>query len=144
MNPKKFLSQLEHKEIVAAVKRAEGKTSGEIRVFISHQQPPDAMAAAKAEFAHLGMNRTSERNAVLIYVAPLAQKFAIFGDSGVHDRCGDGFWRTVADEMEGHFKTSRFTQGIVHGIDKAGDLLAQHFPSKPNQPNQLSDDVAHD
>src|ERR1700761_8974323 len=99
MNAKKFLKQLEHAEIVAAVKRAEKKTCGEIRVFVSRLKPADALAAAQAEFAHLKMDATTERNGVLIYVAPLARKFAIIGDRGVHQHCGNEFWQKVAGEM---------------------------------------------
>jgi len=144
MTAKKFLRDLRHEDLVAAIQRAEKKTSGEIRVFVSRHEPADAIAAAQAEFAHLGMHQTAERNGVLIYVAPVARKFAIIGDAGVHQHCGEEFWRSVAAEMTGHFKRSEFTEGIIHGIHKAGELLAQHFPAKPDQPNQLSDDVAHD
>ena len=46
--------------------------------------------------------------------------------------------------MTGHFRQGQFTEGIIHGIHKAGELLAKHFPGKPNHPNQLPDDIAHD
>jgi uncharacterized membrane protein len=144
MNTKEFLKQLKHEDLVAAIRTAEQKTSGEIRVFISRHEPTDALTAAQAEFAHLKMNETAERNGVLIYVAPLARKFAIIGDTGVHERCGDEFWQKVAAEMTGHFKKAEFTEGIRHAIHKAGELLAEHFPRKANHPNQLPDDIAHD
>lgn len=144
MKAKDFLSQLEQDEIVAAIRKAEQKTSGEIRIFISRHKPDDAVAAAQAQFEHLGMHQTKHKNGVLIFVAPAARKFAIIGDSGVHSRCGDGFWRDVAAEMTGHFKKGEFTSGILHGIKKAGDLLAQHFPHNPDDKNELPDDIAHD
>lgn len=144
MKTREFLKQLQHDDIVAAIKKAERLTSGEIRVFITRHEPDDAIAAAQAEFARLGMHKTTDRNGVLIYVAPRVRKFAIIGDNGVHQRCGDAFWTDVAAEMTGHFKKTRFTEGILHGIQKAGELLAQHFPAKPDHPNQLSDDVEHD
>jgi len=40
----------------------------------------------------------------------------------------DVFWRELADAMSGYFRKSEFTPGIVHGIQKAGELLAEHFP----------------
>src|SRR5271163_4943011 len=141
MNAKAFLKEVRHQDIVAAIQHAEKKTSGEIRVFVSRHKPDDAIAAAQAEFAHLGMNKTADRNGVLIYVAPLVRKFAIIGDTGVHARCGDEFWQKVAAEMTGHFKREEFTEGIIHAVRKAGALLAQHFPAKKNHPNQLPDDV---
>ncbi|MDB6021683.1 MAG: hypothetical protein JWQ04_1540 [Pedosphaera sp.] len=144
MKARDFIKELHNEDIVAAIRKAEKRTSGEIRVFISRREPTDAITAAQEQFAKLGMDKTAEKNAVLIYVAPRVRKFAIIGDAGVHQRCGDGFWQAVAGEMTGHFRKSQFTEGILHGIHKAGELLAQHFPGKPDHPNQLPDDVEHD
>ncbi len=144
MKAKKFLDQLQHDDIVTAIRKAEKRTSGEIRVFISRHEPADAIAAAQAQFAALGMDKTTEKNGVLIYMAPRARKFAVIGDAGVHQHCGDEFWQGVAAEMTGHFKKGEFTEGLLHGVHKAGELLAKHFPGKPDHPNQLPDDIAHD
>jgi len=46
--------------------------------------------------------------------------------------------------MSEHFRKSEFTQGIIVGVKKAGELLAQHFPHQRKDRNELSDDVAHD
>ena len=54
--------------------------------------------------------------------------FAVIGDEGVHAKCGDEFWRKLADAMSGYFRKGEFTPGIIHGVQKAGDLLAEHFP----------------
>jgi uncharacterized membrane protein len=37
-----------------------------------------------------------------------------------------------------------FTSGILHGIRKAVELLARHFPRQPSDVNQLPDAIAHD
>ncbi|MDB6015542.1 MAG: hypothetical protein JWR19_31 [Pedosphaera sp.] len=144
MKAKEFLNRLQHDEIVAAIRAAEKKTSGEIRVFISRQEPADPIAAAQQHFTRLGMNKTEEKNGVLIFVAPRVRRFAVIGDAGVHRRCGDGFWQEVAAEMSGHFKKEEFTRGILHGVHKAGELLAQHFPRRTGDRNELSDDVETD
>jgi len=144
MKTKEFLNQLQHDEIVAAIRKAEKTSSGEIRVFISRHEPEDPVKAAQVEFTRLGMDKTPEKNGVLIYVAPRAHKFAVIGDAGVHERCGDGFWTRVAAEMTGHFKRGEFTEGILHGIKKAGELLAEHFPRKAGDRNELPDDIAGD
>jgi uncharacterized membrane protein len=144
MKTKEFLSRLQHDEIVAAVRKAEEKTSGEIRVFVSRQEPDDPVVAAQAQFERLRMTETKHRNGVLIFVAPRVRKFAIIGDTAVHAKCGEEFWKKVAAEMSGHFKQEGFTQGIVHGIQKAGELLAQHFPRHAGDRNQLSDEIGQD
>ena len=144
MKHQAFLQALREDEIVAAVHQAEQKTSGEIRVFVSHKQIETPVLAAQAAFVRLGMTKTRERNGVLIFVAPRTHKFAVIGDEAVHTRCGDAFWRLLADEMSGHFKKGEFTEGLVHGVRKAGELLAQHFPHRPDDRNELPDRVAHD
>lgn len=128
MKPKEFLSRLQHDEIVEAIRRAEQNTSGEIRVFISRHHPENALIAARKHFSEAGLNRLKDHNGVLIYVAPRARKFAVIGDSAVHEQCGDEFWRALAEELTGHFKQNNFTAGLIHAIGRAGELLAHHFP----------------
>ncbi len=144
MRTRKFLQQLHHQDIVAAIREAEKRTSGEIRVFISHKLVADPLAAAEACFVRMGMQKTRQRNAVLIFVAPRTHKFALFGDSGVHARCGEAFWQKLVAEMSSHFKDQHFTRGLIHAIKTAGELLAQHFPAEPDDRNELPDDVETD
>ena len=141
MKGRDFLSRLSHDQIIGAIREAESKTSGEIRVFISRKEVEDAVAAAQTQFVELGMEKTRERNGVLIFVAPRVHKFAVVGDAGVHTRCGPDFWQKLTAEMSGHFKSSDFTRGIIHGVKKAGQLLAKHFPHRPDDQNELSDEV---
>ena len=130
MNQLTFMIQLHHDSVIAAIREAEQKTSGEIRVFISHKHTEDPVAAAQEEFMRTGMNKSRERNSVLIFVSPRAHKFAVIGDEAVHAKCGDEFWRKLTDAMTGYFRKSEFTEGIVHGVKKAGELLAVHFSRK--------------
>ena len=128
MKPHAFNKHLEHDRIVAAIRDTEHKTTGEIRVTVSPKHVEDAVAAAQIEFLRLGMDHSKERNGVLIFVAPRSHKFAVIGDEAVHAKCGEEFWRQLADAMTGYFKKSEFTEGIIHGVQKSGELLARHFP----------------
>ena len=130
MHPKKFIKHLPHDTLVVAIREAEQKTSGQIRVLISHKSVADPVAAAQKEFVRLGMTQSPERNGVLIFVAPRSHKFAVIGDEAVHAKCGDEFWRKLVDAMSGYFRKSEFTPGIIHGVQKAGELLAEHFPHR--------------
>jgi len=144
MRHRAFVSQLAHERIHAAIHAAEAKTSGEIRVMISHRRAPDPVAVAREAFLRLGMQRTRHRNAVLIFVAPRSRTFAVIGDEGVHARCGDDFWQELAAAMGAYFKKGAFTDGLVHGVERAGELLAAHFPREPDDRNELPDDVVED
>jgi uncharacterized membrane protein len=128
MHPRTFAKKLHHENIVAAIRAAEQKTSGEIRVLISPKHVDDAVATAQKEFLRLGLDKSSEKNGVLIFVAPRSKKFAVIGDEAVHAKCGDTFWRELAEAMSSYFRKGDFSGGIAHGVQKAGDLLAAHFP----------------
>ena len=144
MHHKKFVNQLAHERLHAAIHAAEEKTSGEIRVMVSHKSAPDPVAAAQKAFLHLGMQQTKHRNAVLLFVAPRSRTFAVVGDEAVHAKCGDAFWRELAAAMTGFFKRGEFTEGLVHGVERPGALLAEHFPKKAGDGNELADDVVED
>ncbi len=128
MRSRTFSKQLHHENIAAAIREAESKTSGQIRVLISPKHVDNPVATAQKEFVRLGLDKSAERNSVLILVAPRARKFAVVGDEAVHVKCGDEFWRQLAEAMTGYFRKGEFSEGIAHGIQKAGDLLAQYFP----------------
>jgi uncharacterized membrane protein len=130
MHPRTFSKKLHHENIVSAIRAAEQKTSGEIRVLISPKHVDDVVATAQKEFLRLSLDKSAERNGVLIFVAPRSKKFAVIGDEAVHAKCGDAFWRELADAMSTYFRNGDFSGGIAHGVQKAGDLLAAHFPKK--------------
>jgi|SRR5438552_15923726 len=144
MKPIEFISKLDEQRIVAAIATAEKKTSGEIRVYVSHKLRHEIMAAAQRRFVKLGMAKTRHRNGVLIYFAPRARKFAIVGDVGVHEKCGDSFWQDIAAAMSEHLKQSRYTEAILLAIERVGAALAEHFPSGPDDRNELPNEIAGD
>ena len=141
---KQFLSKLDHDRIVAAIAEAESRTSGEIRVHVTRRKPKDPETRARRRFEKLGMTKTAHRNGVLIYIAPNLRRFQILGDAGIHEKCGDDFWKETASAMEEHFRKGQFTEGILAGVEKAGRLLAQHFPRNPGDSNELQDEVSED
>jgi uncharacterized membrane protein len=132
---------IDEARIVAAIAAAEQRTSGEIRVAVSAAAAPEPIAAARRQFERLGMTQTAARNGVLIFVAPASQTFAVIGDRGVHERCGDAFWSELAAAMSEQFRRGDFTGGLVLGIERAGTLLAAHFPRQPDDRNELPDSV---
>jgi uncharacterized membrane protein len=136
-----FLWQLKQKRIVAAIRAAELRSSGEIRVFVSHKRCPDAMAEARLQFAKLNMQKTELRNGVLIFLAPRSQSFAILGDEGVHQRCGIAFWEAAAEQLSNALKAGHLTSGIVAAVEACADQLALHFPRSKEDRNELPDDV---
>ena len=127
--------------IVAAIAAAEQRTSGEIRVYISAHKVREPVRAAEKQFARLHMAETARRNGVLIFLAPASHTFAVIGDQGIHAQCGDAFWQELAAAMSERFKHGDFTEGLALGIERAGALLAQHFPRESTDRNELPDRI---
>jgi uncharacterized membrane protein len=142
MRTKAFLSKLEHDRIVHAIREAETKSSGEIRVYVQRGKfNGDPLVAAQKRFQRLRMHKTQERNAVLIFVAPRTHKFAVVGDKAIHEKCGDEFWQRIIDRMRTHFQNEKFSQALVDAIAEIGKVLAAHFSKRPTSANELPDDV---
>jgi uncharacterized membrane protein len=129
-------------EIVEALRLAEQRSSGEIRVHVKPRCGPDAMKEAKKIFRKLRMYRTRQRNAVLIFVALDSRRFALVGDVGIHQKVGDDFWIQTRDVMRGHFSKKDIVGGIVAGVQSVGEKLKEYFPVDSGNPNELSNTVS--
>jgi uncharacterized membrane protein len=142
MRTTEFLSKLDHDRIIEAIRGAESKTSGEIRVYIQRGEfETDPVMLAQKKFQRLGMYKTRERNAVLIFVAPRAHKFAVVGDQAIHEKCGEQFWQHVVDGMRVHFQNEKFSHALTEAINEVGKVLATHFPRTSANANELPDEI---
>jgi uncharacterized membrane protein len=128
--------------IVQAIERAERRTSGEIRVHVERKAGKDPLCRAQEVFHYLGMEKTEERNGVLIYIAPGERKFAIIGDEGIHHVVPEGFWDHIRTVMEGEFRQGHFREGVCQGIAMAGEALAEYFPYQRDDVNELTNDIS--
>jgi uncharacterized membrane protein len=142
MRSKEFISKLNHDRIVEAIREAESKTSGQIRIYIQRGLlKGEPLESARKKFTELRMHETADRNGVLIYVAPRARKLAVVGDQGIHDKCGDALWQSVVAKMTDHFKSERFTDAIVDAVHELGRILVDQFPHQAGGQNELPDDI---
>ena len=138
-----FFSEDDRKTIVAAIKKAEGLTSGEIRVHIQPETERVLDDAAET-FATLGIHKTHLRNGVLFFLATESKKFAILGDAGINARVPEGFWNEISASMSALFKQGQFAKGLEEGILMAGKALQTHFPyDETTDKNELSDDISY-
>jgi len=146
MKTRHFLKALDEERIVEAIRAAENRTSGEIRVFVSSRKRPGhpVLERAARQFEKLGMAKTRERNGVLLYFVPENREFAIIGDKGVHEKCGDVLWSDVAADLRRGMVTGDFTASILGAVSAVGEALARHFPRRPDDIDELSDAVGQD
>lgn len=141
--PVNYFSADEQEQIVQAIRDAELKTSGEVRVYIeSRCSYVDPLRRAREIFQSLEMYKTDSRNAVLVYVAMKDRQLAVLGDKGIHEKVGDEFWNNEVMKMLAHFNKQNYATGIATVIHEIGLALETHFPYDSNtDKNELPDNI---
>jgi uncharacterized membrane protein len=141
---KKLLTEENKEKIASAIQQAEKNTSGEVRVHIESnvKKKKSAFDRAVEVFHQLGMQATTLRNGVLVYVALDDRQFAIIGDQGIHEKVGYDFWDQEKDEMSTYFRQGDIIGGIVYFIDQIGVKLQEFFPYQKGDVNELSDEIS--
>ncbi len=137
-----WLTHDERARVRSAIREAERHTSGEIRVHLDIPILDEVLEHAAFVFRDLGMDRTKERNGVLLYVSVPGRKVAVIGDAGIHAKLGQAYWQDVLDTVLAHFKDQRFCDGLCAGVEMIGEKLKEHFPWQRDDVNELSDEVS--
>ena len=140
---KDFFSVEEKKQVIEAIREAEQKTSGEIRIYVeSRCRFVDPLDRAAELFWSLQMDHTKDHNAVLIYLAMKDHQVAIYADKGIHEKVGDIFWRKEVIAMTTHFREHHYGDALLEVIRDVGEALYIHFPyNRETDKNELPDDI---
>jgi uncharacterized membrane protein len=142
LSRRKLLKTINAERVMKAIEDAEHRTSGEIRVSVSTYFWGNVRRVAEKAFARLGMTRTRQRNAVLFFIVPLRRRFVVLGDEGIHAKVGQEFWESLSEILSEEFHKGEFTEGLVQAIEKAGEILAIHFPyDAATDINELPDTI---
>ncbi|XOD67838.1 MAG: TPM domain-containing protein [Flavobacteriales bacterium Tduv] len=143
---KKFLSREEEQQVVQSIKQAERETSGEIRVHIRTQTEENisTLDMAQKAFSQLGIDQTKDRNGVLFYISVNQRNLTILGDKGINKSVPPEFWNEIKEKVIQKFKEQKYCQGLIEGIDTAGQALKKYFPYKKDDINELPDDISKD
>ena len=128
--------------IARAVAEAERHTSAEVRVHLDHSCEGDALQQAIKVFEKLGMHKTAARNGVLVYISVTDRKLAVIGDKGIHERVGEAYWQGLVAAVLLRMRQQQARDGLIHAIAELGRELGRHFPRRPGDNNELSDQVS--
>lgn len=138
-----FFTVEERQRITDAIKAAERRTSGEIRVYVENRcRFVDPLDRAAELFWGLKMDYTEDHNGVLVYLAVRDHQFAVLADRGIHEKVGNEFWNKEVAAMQVHFKQNHYADAIVQVVSDVGQALHQHFPfDRDTDKNELPDDI---
>ncbi len=97
--------------------------------------------AAFMQFYSSGLYRTRESNGVEIYLSFFERRVVVIGDRAIHAKMGDRHWQDVRDLIIRGMKEGNTCGGICAAIETCGKALAEHFPPRPDDINELPDKV---
>jgi putative membrane protein len=98
-------------------------------------------AQARRQFLAHDLHGTEGRTGVLIFVS-LAERYAeVLADTAIDRTVPDDFWRKTVDALTAGIGAGRLADALVRAVATCGDALAEHFPRRPEDRNELPDKV---
>jgi uncharacterized membrane protein len=88
------------------------------------------------------MQNTKARNGVLLYVCLIKKQFAIIGDEGINAVVEENFWDSTKNIILNNFKEAKYKEGLVKGIQNAGEQLKKYFPYEKDDSNELPNEIS--
>ena len=96
----------------------------------------DPRQRALDAFGRLRVWDTDANNGVLVYLLLADHRIEIVADRGLAGKVSDEQWRGVCLLMEERLRAGEYVDGVVAGLEAAGDLLAEHFPRHPDDADE--------
>ncbi len=94
---------------------------------------------ALKQFLARNVHLTAKRTGVLIFVS-LAERYAeIVADAGINAEVPQDMWDSIVAGLIDDAQHDRLADGFVTAVTAVGALLAEHFPVRPDDVNELDD-----
>lgn len=103
----------------------------------------DRVVRRRAEEAFYAnrLHETREKSGVLILLSLMEHRVQILADAGIHRRVAPEIWERLVQQIASGVKEGHPFEALQGAIDACGQLLAEHFPRRPDDtdelPNQL-------
>ncbi len=92
-------------------------------------------------FHELDLSNTRDRTGVLILFSLLEHRVEIIADRGIYEKADRDIWaRTVAESVQ-LVRSRDVMAGVSYAVERVGQILAEHFPVKPGERNEIPDRV---
>ena len=95
--------------------------------------------AALQQFLAQGVHVTTERTGVLLFAALDEHQVELIADEGIYTRVDEDAWAQAVAVLTRELRADRPVEGFAAAVDLCGQVLARHFPPRPDNPNELPD-----
>lgn len=109
-----------------------------IRILVPHHVQSQEVHHRALEMFHTrGLTHTRDRTGVLLLVSLLERRVQILADVGIHRAVPEGTWDGVIARLIAAIGRHSLATGICTAIQECGNLLAERFPPRPDDTNEL-------
>jgi len=141
-----YLTPEELGQVKNEIDKVEQATSGQIRLSVREKRSlweklykPHELAVK--DFEKLGIANTKHKTGVLIFIIFGEHYYDILADEGINEKINDRVWLSIEEKIKEEFPKESYINGILHIIDKVGELLKREFPHTAEDTDELPDEV---
>lgn len=101
----------------------------------------DRVVRRRAEEAFYAnrLHETREKSGVLILLSLMEHRVQLLADAGIHRRVPPETWERLVQQIASGMKEGHPFEALRGAIDACGRLLAEHFPKRPDDTDELPD-----
>lgn len=95
--------------------------------------------AAMQQFLAHGLHQTEARTGVLIFASVADRQVEVVADAGIYDKVDASVWGDAVAALTRELRAGRPAEGFEAAVGLCGDVLADRFPPRPADVNELPD-----
>lgn len=112
------------------------------RLFVSQREMRrEVERAAWESFARFRVGRTAAGTGILLYVSLFEHMVCILADDPIAAKLDQKAWDELRDIILRGIREKRAADGFCQAIARSGELLSQHFPYRPGDVSELSNEL---
>jgi putative membrane protein len=94
---------------------------------------------ALASFTEYGLHYTRDHTGILILVSLMEHRVEVLADRGINAKVGTGTWQEIVRTLTAGLKSNQACDAYCKAIERCGEILATHFPRRPDDKDELPD-----
>ena len=108
------------------------------RFFISRREIDDEVKeAAMTNFFNHDLYRTRDETGVLVLISVFERRVWVLADRGINAKVDKGRWDGIVAHIVAGIKNGRQADAICEAVGQVGGILAEHFPVREDDVNEL-------
>lgn len=96
-------------------------------------------AAMCFDLFHTG--RTRDATGVVLYVSLFERMVCVRADPAISRKVDASEWKAICEGMMAELRAGRHREAFVLAIARCGEVLAKHYPVKPDDTNELPNEL---